>query len=1007
MMPRDEALPPVPPDAADGPVISASQLPWAAIPRFQPGITNVQEYVKKLEFLAAMWPIEYLDLLAPRAALLVEGSAFAAISKLDAQKLKVKSLDGIKTLVNAIGGSWGATDFQERFEYFERALYGTIQKQDESNDSFIARMEAVFSELLSRKTSLEEIQAYVLLRQSTLPADDKKRVLLENPQLSYPPVMKALRLLGSKFFQEVQTGKATQKTKVYDTMVTEEASDGSCMVSQSMLADDDEVSSEFLEALVSQDDPDAVAVQAFETEFEDFVQDTPDMQVALISYLEARQRLQDKRRGRGFWPAHGTGKSKGKSKFNKGSFKGQHQGRQNLLAKIAKSRCRNCNQLGHWKAECPMKDRDSFHGSLNFPLPPAAAAQLGGVGELREAGGTMDDAEIFTDADLMKVHRDFFDVSPCVQECFMSVHFSWNNPQNKTKLSNSMKRLNAVQRQPMSHSYNQCFMPSAPAECNRVQLWHPKHVMQPARTEKMEYLPEMSALHSSEAKPAHAILDTGASRCIIGTQPLSRLLQRLPSDVRSTVQRRESKIKFRFGNNQTLTSMYRVLLPLYGPNCEKVWLGVEVVEGTTPFLFSKRAFKQLGGILDTNTDTCTLQRLQKTIELCTNATGLYLIDMSEFCQPHFGESKNCPEVFVGSASHVGENTSSARKTNTIRAQLTVAPIQKYQNVFTNQPLDSSVVPDAPLFRESCQNVESRSCNSHAEGDGQHHHGDFDSCPPGVNEHDRDSQSRCSRGGNNASTDQSAACHESRDDAPACPSATTGRESECSDSWKWKPSTPSVAVAGARDWHPRCTSHASFGNTERRRRFGQLLHGVLLERSKEQPSPSAPSQGSSENQSGSSIEPSSSAHVTTTTSRDCGDLWKQQCFGGTVSSEADLGRMGSKEDLTGSQTPWPNVLPSAERGHGVFRVEPVQVQLPSSSSTRFRRFLPSPTGSECCSGSRSSRTECPSPCMSLDANLAGMIESCKIECSRFTPHKEEVQYQHALKTSLDAVQRICR
>ena len=44
-------------------------------------------------------------------------------------------------------------------------------------------------------------------------------------------------------------------------------------------------------------------------------------------------------------------------------------------------------------------------------------------------------------------------------------------------------------------------------------------------------------------------------------------------------------------------------------------------------------------------------------------------------------------------------------------------------------------------------------------------------------------------------------------------------------------------------------------------------------------------------------------------------------------------------------------------------------------------------------------------MSLDANLAGMIESCKIECSRFTPHKEEVQYQHALKTSLDAVQRI--
>ena len=131
-------LPPVPDDPVDGPAtstISTTQLPWTAIPRFVPGTTNVQEYV------AAMWPAEHLDLLAPRAALLVEGSAFSTISKIDASKLKVKSLDGIKTLVKAIGGSWGATDFEERFEFFEKALYGTLQKSDESNDSFIARME--------------------------------------------------------------------------------------------------------------------------------------------------------------------------------------------------------------------------------------------------------------------------------------------------------------------------------------------------------------------------------------------------------------------------------------------------------------------------------------------------------------------------------------------------------------------------------------------------------------------------------------------------------------------------------------------------------------------------------------------------------------------------------------------------------------------------------------------------------------------------------------------------
>ena len=45
------------------------QLPWASIPKFVPGTTNVQEYVQKMKFLAAMWPAEHLSLLAPRAAL--------------------------------------------------------------------------------------------------------------------------------------------------------------------------------------------------------------------------------------------------------------------------------------------------------------------------------------------------------------------------------------------------------------------------------------------------------------------------------------------------------------------------------------------------------------------------------------------------------------------------------------------------------------------------------------------------------------------------------------------------------------------------------------------------------------------------------------------------------------------------------------------------------------------------------------------------------------------------
>ena len=94
-------------------------------------------YSQKLKFLASLWPVEHLDQLAPRAALLIEGTAFKKIAKIiSPAKLKVKSTDGVATLVEAIGGSWGSTEIEERYEDFEKSLYGPTQRNDESHDSF-------------------------------------------------------------------------------------------------------------------------------------------------------------------------------------------------------------------------------------------------------------------------------------------------------------------------------------------------------------------------------------------------------------------------------------------------------------------------------------------------------------------------------------------------------------------------------------------------------------------------------------------------------------------------------------------------------------------------------------------------------------------------------------------------------------------------------------------------------------------------------------------------------
>ena len=641
------------------------QLPWSSIPKFTPGVTNVQEYTQKLKFLAAMWPADFLDQLAPRAALLVEGTAFRKVARLDAAKLKVKNSSGVAALVEAIGGSWGATDLEERYEYFEKALYGTVQRHDESHDSFLARMESNFIELLSRNTKLEEVQAYVLLRQSTLPADDKKRILLEHSgELKYDPVVKSFRLLGSKFFNEFQTGKTQTKNRVYDVNFTDytdgdsgtsqfhDASSSTDRAYQASVDDpaDFELDNEYLDALISQEDPDALAVANFEQEFEDFLQDIPEMHEAMVTYMEARSKLLEKRKGRGFWPV------KGKGGFKKGRGKGgkSKKDRDQLLARIARSKCRRCGQVGHWKAECP-----------NPPDPSAASANVAEVYGVTVPDEISDhEDEVYSESELdHSVSRCHLDkalgipqvsdnlsrFSPCdFAEAFVVQPF--HHPHIKQDLRNRLQRLKM-------HSLIQKQVPPSAISKPRYEKCPDASSQMPTASVCFEKVPHVEAFHvSALERPSHAILDTGASRCIIGENVWKRLVSHLSQNVQDQIKTKPSSVKFRFGNNQFLTSHFRVQIPLkcHFQEPKRLWLSLEVVPGSTPFLLSKRAFKQLGGVLDTVNDTCFLQRLNRYVDLAVSKTDLYLIDLTHLCE----DPSNHPTVFDNATVHDGLFTES-------------------------------------------------------------------------------------------------------------------------------------------------------------------------------------------------------------------------------------------------------------------------------------------------------------------------------------------------------------
>ncbi|CAJ1398316.1 unnamed protein product [Effrenium voratum] len=260
------------------------------------------------------------ELLKHEQQLNCHGSAFKKVSRLDTDKLKSTDTSGVKLLVTTLGGSWGKTDLEERYEYFEKALYQTIQKSDGSNDSYLARHDANFEELLAGSTTLEEVRAYVLLRQSNLNPEDKKKIAVEQSgKLQYEPVAKAVRFLGSRFFQEFQGGRQPEsKTRIYDVNFTEgpeEPTLGSSGAERAFAAQNQsqdevepELDAEFIEVMVAQEDQDALMVAGFENELEELFQDVPALHEAMSSYVEARQRLMDKRKTRGFWPVKGEKK---------------------------------------------------------------------------------------------------------------------------------------------------------------------------------------------------------------------------------------------------------------------------------------------------------------------------------------------------------------------------------------------------------------------------------------------------------------------------------------------------------------------------------------------------------------------------------------------------------------------------------------------------------------------------------------------------------------------------
>ena len=227
---------------------------------------------------------------------------------------------------------------------FETAVYGEPRAAKESYAAYVKRMERAFNHLSKEGVDLPDgAKGYILYRQASLTeAQDQRLLTWAEGKYTLKEITMALRRLDkvvkeksakSNYFED--HGEELE----LETYEMEELYGGQ--------ADDDEY------VYVAEGDLNQVMEE-------------DDVQAALASYKEIRQNLKDQRLGRGYFP--GVGKGKGFA----GKGKGKGKTKTHIEQLKLRTKCRRCQQIGHWERECTApKPADGANRSFFIQNPEA------------------------------------------------------------------------------------------------------------------------------------------------------------------------------------------------------------------------------------------------------------------------------------------------------------------------------------------------------------------------------------------------------------------------------------------------------------------------------------------------------------------------------------------------------------------------------------------------------------------------------------------------------------
>ena len=121
------------------------------------------------------------------------------------------------------------------------------------------------------------------------------------------------------------------------------------------------------------------------------------------------------------------------------------------------------------------------------------------------------------------------------------------------------------------------------------------------------------------------IIDTGASKTVIGQKKVKTLIQSMPIEVQKKNELEEiGNSFFGLGTIAILPSVGALYLP-FGSR----WMRIEVVEGDTPFLLSNSCLRAIDADVCTRKSLLRLNQLGSVVPLKSNSKGLFVAQLAE------------------------------------------------------------------------------------------------------------------------------------------------------------------------------------------------------------------------------------------------------------------------------------------------------------------------------------------------------------------------------------------